>query len=119
MSIDQHQRDFLERVRDGQRLRPATAEQDKVRQLCRKLGLVRYERGPPRKWVVTSVGHVALQGTAEPALARYATFLEEAARYFEHRPTQGEDAAHWSNVSNAETCRKIAALIASIQQDAA
>lgn len=35
-------------------------------------------------------------------------FLEEAARYFENRPTHGEDRAHWSNVYNAENCRKIA-----------
>lgn len=35
-------------------------------------------------------------------------FLEEAARYFERRPTGGEDAAFWSNVANASNCRRIA-----------
>ena len=35
-------------------------------------------------------------------------FLLEAARYFENRPTGGEDRAYWSNVYNAENCRKIA-----------
>jgi len=35
-------------------------------------------------------------------------FLEAAARYFEARPTNGEDAAHWSNGKNAENCRRIA-----------
>jgi len=35
-------------------------------------------------------------------------FLAEAARYFETRPTGGEDAAHWSNVFNAKNCRKAA-----------
>jgi hypothetical protein len=35
-------------------------------------------------------------------------FLTEAARYFETRPTGGEDAAHWSNVFNAKNCRKAA-----------
>lgn len=40
-------------------------------------------------------------------------FLEESARYFEKRPTGGEDAAHWSNVMNAENCRKIAAMLKS------
>lgn len=35
-------------------------------------------------------------------------FLEEAARYFENRPTGEEDRAHWSNVYNAENCRRIA-----------
>jgi hypothetical protein len=38
-----------------------------------------------------------------------AVFLLEAARYFERRPTGGEDRAHWSNVYNAENCRRIAA----------
>lgn len=42
-------------------------------------------------------------------------FLEEAARYFEMRDTRGEDSAHWSNVANAENCRKAAALIAALQ----
>ena len=35
-------------------------------------------------------------------------FLTEAARYFETRPTKGEDAAHWSNVFNAKNCREAA-----------
>lgn len=38
-------------------------------------------------------------------------FLTEAARYFETRPTGGEDAAHWSNVFNAKNCREAATLI--------
>lgn len=38
-------------------------------------------------------------------------FLHDAAKYFERRPTDGEDAAHWANVYNAENCRKSAALI--------
>jgi hypothetical protein len=38
-------------------------------------------------------------------------FLEETARYFENRPTGGEDRAHWANVYNAATCREIAAVI--------
>lgn len=39
------------------------------------------------------------------------SWLEAAARYFEKRPTNGEDMAHWSNVYNAENCHKIADLI--------
>lgn len=35
-------------------------------------------------------------------------WLQEAARYFANRPTGGEDAAHWSNVCNAENANKIA-----------
>jgi hypothetical protein len=34
------------------------------------------------------------------------TFLGEAARYFERRPTAGEDSAFWANTMNAENCRK-------------
>jgi hypothetical protein len=39
------------------------------------------------------------------------TFLREAARYFERRPTEGEDMAFWANVRNAETCNRIADLL--------
>lgn len=35
-------------------------------------------------------------------------FLNEAAVYFERRDTGGEDSAFWSNVVNAENCRKAA-----------
>lgn len=38
-------------------------------------------------------------------------FLEEAAQYFEKRDTGGEDKSYWSNVYNAENCRKIADII--------
>ena len=48
---------------------------------------------------------------SEPTTAAYATFLESAARYFEGRPTNGEDAAHWANVYNAKNCREIAAIL--------
>jgi hypothetical protein len=40
-----------------------------------------------------------------------ADWLEEAARYFEKRPTSGEDMAFWANVANAERCRSIAATL--------
>lgn len=42
---------------------------------------------------------------------RAVEFLREAAGYFERRPTNGEDMAFWSNVQNAENCRKIADMI--------
>ena len=42
-------------------------------------------------------------------------FLEEAAKYFESRHTNGEDRAHWSNVYNAENCRKIASCLDGFQ----
>jgi hypothetical protein len=38
-------------------------------------------------------------------------FLREAARYFDNRPTGGEDSAFWSNVANAQTCHRIADLL--------
>jgi hypothetical protein len=40
--------------------------------------------------------------------AKEIVWLREAARYFETRPTGGEDAAHWSNVFNAKNCREAA-----------
>lgn len=43
-------------------------------------------------------------------------FLEEAAKYFEHRPTNGEDRAHWANVYNAENCRKAIEEISRLKQ---
>jgi len=39
-------------------------------------------------------------------------FLEEAARYFEHRPTNGED-----NVYNAEHCQEIIKEIKKLRED--
>lgn len=46
---------------------------------------------------------------------RDAAFLLEMARYFEGRPTNGEDRAHWANVYNAENCRRIAARLSNCQ----
>lgn len=42
-------------------------------------------------------------------------FLLEAAKYFEGRPTNGEDKAHWANTYNAENCRKIAAMLSPLE----
>jgi len=42
---------------------------------------------------------------------RAVKFLEEAANYFEHRPTGGEDRAYWANVYNAENCRDIVKIL--------
>jgi hypothetical protein len=44
-------------------------------------------------------------------------FLRRAATYFENRPTDGEDRAYWSNVYNAENCRKIADEIERLRKD--
>jgi hypothetical protein len=38
-------------------------------------------------------------------------FLDECAKYFENRPTGGEDRAYWANVYNAENCRKVIKLL--------
>lgn len=45
------------------------------------------------------------------------SWLEGAARYFEKRDTMGEDRAHWANVYNAETARKIADLIKELRKE--
>lgn len=52
--------------------------------------------------------------TSTDAVERLAVFAAEAARYFEGRPIAGEDSAFWANVTNAETCRKIAATLRAV-----
>lgn len=52
-------------------------------------------------------------------IERHIEFLEEAAQYFESRPTKGEDRAYWANVFNAENCRKIAEYLRSNAEPAA
>jgi hypothetical protein len=49
------------------------------------------------------------KGSATPSDEAMARWLDEAARYFEHRPTHGEDSAHWANVYNATNARAIGA----------
>ncbi len=44
-------------------------------------------------------------------------FLNDAATYFEKRPTGGEDMAHWANVYNAENCRKAANEIKALRKE--
>lgn len=41
-------------------------------------------------------------------------FLQGAEKYFKKKPTNGEDRAYWSNVSNANNCKNIAELIKSM-----
>jgi len=43
-------------------------------------------------------------------------FLENAAKYFELRPTNGDDSQHWANVYNAENCIKAAKMIVGFQE---
>ena len=47
-------------------------------------------------------------------VAALVAFANEMACYFEKRPTGGEDSAHWSNVANAETSRKIATALSTL-----
>lgn len=54
-------------------------------------------------------------GTGDVAQAT--EFLETAAKYFEGRPTHGEDSAHWANFFNAKNCRTIAALLIRLQRE--
>jgi len=57
--LTEAQRDFLERIRDGRRLRTADRQEDKVRQFCRKNGLAAVAM-EPRRWVITEAGRLAL-----------------------------------------------------------
>lgn len=47
----------------------------------------------------------------EPVTSELVEFLNEAARYFTKRDTNGEDMAYWANVYNAENCRKAASAL--------
>lgn len=49
--------------------------------------------------------------TNAESVERLAAFAMQGARYFESRPTDGEDRAFWANVTNAETMRRIATTI--------
>jgi hypothetical protein len=51
--------DFLQRVRDGRRLRLADRYQDRVRQRMRRAGLVEVLM-EPRRWSITDLGRRAL-----------------------------------------------------------
>lgn len=52
-------------------------------------------------------------------IAGLVAFANEAAAYFEKRDTGGEDMAHWSNVYNAENCRKLATALQSLSAELA
>lgn len=54
---------------------------------------------------------IIMQPTKKVKASPLGTFLREAARYFEERPTNGEDKAHWSNVYNGDSCRRAADFI--------
>lgn len=60
MKLDPNERDFLERVRDGRRLKPADREEDKIRQRVRRFGLVEVLM-KPRRWSLTEAGSAALE----------------------------------------------------------
>jgi hypothetical protein len=55
------ERDFLERVHDGRRLKHADRPEDRIRQKLRRGGLVKIEMNP-RRWVITDLGRAALTG---------------------------------------------------------
>lgn len=59
MKLTDDQRDFLERVRDGRRLKLADRSEDRVRQACRRLGLAEVVMHP-RRWIITPSGRSAL-----------------------------------------------------------
>jgi hypothetical protein len=54
---------------------------------------------------------VMMQPTKRAKASPLGMFLREAARYFEERPTNGEDGTHWANVYNADNCRRAADFI--------
>ncbi len=63
MKLDPNERDFLLRVRDDRRLKPADREEDKIRQRMRRFGLAEVLT-KPRRWSVTDAGRRALEEVA-------------------------------------------------------
>ncbi|MBD3844282.1 hypothetical protein IED13_01130 [Bosea sp. SSUT16] len=59
MKLDPNERDFLQRVSIGWRLKPADREEDKIRQRMRRFGLVEVLM-KPRRWSLTESGRLAL-----------------------------------------------------------
>lgn len=60
MKLTTEQRDFLERVRDGKRIKLADRQEDRVRQSCRRSELAEVVMNP-RRWVITDAGRQALK----------------------------------------------------------
>ena len=60
MKLSNRELDFLRRVRDGERLRLADRDEDKVRQRVRRAGLAEVVMNP-RRWVITDAGRAALE----------------------------------------------------------
>jgi hypothetical protein len=59
LALSERELDFLRRLRDGERLRLADYEEDRVRQRLRKAGLAQVLQAP-RRWVITDAGRAAL-----------------------------------------------------------
>lgn len=64
VKLTSEQQDFLERVRDGRRLKFADRAEDRVRQLCRQNGLAEVVMNP-RRWTLTPAGRAALSTKTE------------------------------------------------------
>jgi hypothetical protein len=60
MKLTDRERDFLQRIWNGTRLRLADREEDKVRQRMRKAGFARVVVSP-RRWTITDAGRAALR----------------------------------------------------------
>lgn len=60
--LTDQERDFLQRLRDGQGLRPAYRDEDRARQKCRKAGLA-VVLMDPRRWEITPAGRIALNSS--------------------------------------------------------
>jgi hypothetical protein len=62
--LNKDEREFLMRVRDGNRLKLADRAEDRVRQSCRRKGLAMVVMGP-RRWTITTAGREALEKESE------------------------------------------------------
>lgn len=66
MRLSSDELDFLTRVRDGGRLKPADRVEDRLRQRMRKIGFAVVAMDP-RRWVITPAGLEAIKQAEERA----------------------------------------------------
>ncbi len=74
--------------------------------------------GPRRHWRDLACHHrEGWLKDADRVLVGMAEWAREAGRYFDKRPTGGEDCTFWANVYNAENANKVAAFLETLVKE--
>lgn len=76
------------------------------------------DNGPRRYWRdLPSHRREGWLKDADRVLLSMAAWTREAGKYFEKRPTGGEDTAFWANVYNAENANKVGAFLEALVKE--